>query len=56
MKNIHKNLENKNFEKPANVDEATICPTSGKVANSKCTNTYTEYFIRGTVPESCNVH
>lgn len=56
MKNIHKNLKSKNFEKPTNVDEATICPTSGKVANSKCTNTYTEYFIRGTVPESCNVH
>lgn len=56
MKNIHKDLESKNFEKPATVQEATICPTSGKVANDKCANTYTEYFIRGTIPETCNVH
>ena len=56
MKNIHKDLEIKNFEKPTTVQEATICPTSGKVANAKCTNTYTEYFIRGTIPETCNVH
>lgn len=56
MKNIHKDLESKNFEKPATIQEATICPTSGKVANDKCANTYTEYFIRGTIPETCNVH
>ena len=56
MKNIHKDLEIKNFEKPTTVQEATICPTSGKVANAKFTNTYTEYFIRGTIPETCNVH
>lgn len=56
MKNIHKNLESNNFEKPINIQDATICPTSGKVAADKCTNTYTEYFIRGTIPEMCNVH
>lgn len=56
MKEAHRNLKNANFEKPINIDEATICPTSGKVANSKCKNTYKEYFIHGTVPETCTVH
>lgn len=56
MKNIHSNLEKASFEKPANIEEATICPSSGKVANSNCPNTYIEYFIKGTVPETCTVH
>jgi penicillin-binding protein 1A len=56
MKNIHKDLQKASFEKPANIEEATICPTSGKVANSNCKNTYTEYFIKGTIPEICTIH
>lgn len=56
MKEIHKNLDNKNFEKPASIEEAKICPSSGKVANSRCKNTYTEYFVHGSVPETCTVH
>lgn len=30
MKEIHKDLDNKNFEKPLNIEEAKICPTSRK--------------------------
>lgn len=56
MKQVHKNLENKNFERPENIEECKICPSSGKVANSRCQNAYTEYFIKGTLPEICNVH
>ena len=56
MKKIHSNLENKNFDEPLDIESAKICPKSGKVANSRCSNTYTEYFIHGTVPETCNVH
>ena len=56
MKKIHSNLENKNFEKPLGIESAKICPKSGKVANSRCSNAYTEYFIHGTIPETCNVH
>lgn len=57
MKNIHKNLEKAEFERPFIVQKATICPSSGKLSNSNCINEYTEYFVRGTVPqEVCTIH
>ena len=57
MKNIHKNLEKVEFERPFIVQKATICPSSGKLSNDNCISDYTEYFVRGTVPpETCNVH
>ena len=56
MKKIHTNLKNKDFEKPLGIESVKICPKSGKVASSRCSNAYTEYFIRGTVPEECNMH
>ena len=56
MKKIHTNLKNKDFEKPLGIESAKICPKSGKVANPRCSNSYTEYFIHGTVPETCNMH
>lgn len=56
MKAVHKDLEGKNFERPDNIENATICPSSGKVANGNCQNTYTEYFLQGTIPETCTVH
>ena len=56
MKKIHTHLSNKDFEKPLSIDSAKICPKSGKVANPRCSNSYTEYFIRGTVPETCTMH
>lgn len=56
MKSVHKDLAEKNFERPDNIDNATICPSSGKVANGNCQNTYTEYFLQGTMPETCTVH
>ena len=56
MKSVHKDLERKNFERPDNIENATICPSSGKVANGNCQNTYTEYFLQGTMPETCTVH
>lgn len=57
MKNIHKNLEKAEFERPFIVQKATICPSAGKLSNDNCINDYTEYFVRGTVPEeTCNVH
>lgn len=56
MTKIHKNLEKANFDKPVNIETATICPTSGKVTNSNCKNSYTEYFLKGTIPEICNIH
>ena len=56
MKSIHSNLEGKRFEKPSGVTEATICAETGKLANTGCPNTYTEYFVWGTVPGTCDIH
>ena len=53
MKSVHKDLENTKFVKQGNVKEATICSKTGHVANENCQNTYTEYFISGTIPSKC---
>ena len=56
MKNIHSGLPSKKFEKTDGVVTSTICRDSGKVANSSCPNTFTEYFLKGTVPDMCTQH
>lgn len=57
MKKIHSGLEsNTSFEKPSNIVTAKICKASGKVATDDCTDTYTEYFVKGTVPDYCDGH
>ena len=56
MKDVHKDLAKKRFTKPANIVTAKICKQSGKVATSECKNTYTEYFVSGTVPTACDGH
>lgn len=56
MKKVHKKLKSKRFTKPSGVVTAKICPLTGKVATSKCSNAYTEYFASGTVPTECDGH
>lgn len=56
MKDIHKDLEKQNFEKPTNIVTARICKDSGKSATGSCSNTYTEEFVSGTVPAACDGH
>ena len=56
MKSIHSGLSNKKFEKTDGVVTSTICRDSGKVANSSCPHTFTEYFLKGTVPDMCTQH
>ena len=56
MKQIHSNLSNAKFEITSGVVTATICKDSGEVATSNCTNTYTEYFLKRTVPKTCSKH
>ena len=53
MKRVHSNKSNATFNKPSGVMEATICSRTGKVANSKCSDTHTEYFLSGTLPDKC---
>lgn len=56
MSKVHSGLESSRFEKPSGVVSATICKASGKRATSKCSDTYTEYFVEGTVPGECDAH
>lgn len=56
MKNVHADLEGKQFVKPSNVVSATVCRTSGKCATAACKDTYTEYFVEGAVPGKCEGH
>ena len=56
MRKIHKDLEGSRFEKPDSVTSATICMDTGLRASGSCDRTYTEYFVRGTVPDECEGH
>ena len=56
MKKVHSDLPSSKFEKPSNIVTAKICKASGKVATDACTDTYTEYFVKGTIPGYCEGH
>ena len=56
MSTIHENLESSSFVVPDDIVTVTVCSESGMTATSKCTSTYTEIFVNGTVPEDCDVH
>ena len=56
MTKVHSGLESSRFEKPSGIVSATICRASGKKATSRCTDTYSEIFVEGTVPGECDAH
>ena len=57
FKEIHKDLEKKNFEKPKNIVNVTICKKTGLLPSDSCSSTYSEVFIKGTEPtETCGGH
>lgn len=56
MKQIHEDLPDSDFTKPSNIVTAKICLDSGKLATDECTRTYTESFVKGTVPDYCDGH
>ena len=56
MKAAIEGKEVKDFTKPENIVSAKICKDSGKKATDKCKNTYTEIFVKGTIPEDCSGH
>ena len=53
MKNIHSNLAKTQFEMPSAIKQTTICAKTGKTATSNCQETYTDYFLSGTLPGQC---
>lgn len=63
MKNVHKGLDSKTFEKPNGFITATVCKDSGLLATDLCrqdqrgSRAYTEIFTKGTAPtKSCDCH
>lgn len=63
MKEIHKGLPVKDFERPGGLITATVCRDSGKLPTSLCENDprgsrlITDLFVEGSVPtSSCDVH
>lgn len=56
MGRIHENLPAAEFEVPSNVEQATICASSGLLAGLGC-STRTEYFESSTIPTvRCTQH
>ena len=56
MARIHAGLQTARFEKPSGVLARTVCSETGKIATTGCPNTYTEYFLWFTVPDTCTRH
>lgn len=56
MSRIHTGLNSATFQKPNSVLSCTICAETGKKATTGCSNTYTEYFLRSTIPGLCDKH
>lgn len=56
MRRVHNGLQNISFVKPGSIDTEMVCAETGMLARTGCTNTYEEYFLRGTAPELCNEH
>ncbi len=56
MTDIHKDLEDATFERPNGIVEETVCRTTGCLATTGCTDTYTEIFASNHLPEKCQGH
>ena len=56
MRRVHDGLQNMSFIKPGSLETVTICADTGMLARTGCTNTYEEYYLRGTAPELCSKH
>ncbi|MBQ2282752.1 MAG: PBP1A family penicillin-binding protein [Agathobacter sp.] len=64
MSTIHQDLPYKDFEKPSGITSAQVCMKSGLLpetglcdADPRGSMVYTEYFSKGTVPDtSCDMH
>lgn len=54
MKSLHTDKKNSRFEKPSGIVYASVCSKTGLRATKKCSSTYQEVFVEGTVPEYCD--
>ncbi len=57
MMRIHEGMDPKNFQRPQDISEMTVCTTTGLLANRYCPSPRSERFILGTEPTAtCHVH
>ena len=56
MTDIHADLDGATFERPSGIVEETVCRTTGCLATTGCTDTYTEIFDSNHLPEKCQGH
>ena len=56
MTDIHEDLEDASFERPDGIVEETVCRTTGGLATTGCSDTYTEIFDSNHLPEKCEGH
>lgn len=56
MKKVHSDLPSATFSEPSGIVKVTICKKSGLKATSSCSDTYSEYFVQGEEPKSCEGH
>lgn len=56
MNNIHRDLNDKTFNRPYTIEQLNICIETGCLANTGCKNTYTEYFTKDNLPNDCTIH
>ncbi len=56
MTDIHAGLPSATFTRPEGIVEAKVCRTTGCLATSRCTDTYTEIFTQDNMPGECQGH
>lgn len=56
MKKIHADLPSARFTEPSGIVKVSTCKRTGMKASSSCTDTYTEYYVEGEVPKTCEGH
>ena len=56
MKEVHKDLEPKDFISSSNVVPVTYCKETGYAATDECTNTAIGWYKTNTIPAKCPLH
>ena len=56
MTALHRTMPVEQFEKPDSIVGARICTASHKLACRSCPATYDEIFIKGKLPDPCDMH
>ena len=56
MHRIHAGKNSNHFKMDSSIQACKICTKTGLRARTNCPNTYTEYYLRGTVPKLCEEH